>query len=227
MFNNKIRRILVDACFAIAIFFNIYYLFATHIPFMMSLSHFLMYNISSVSYTIMRFLYILIPVFLLVPPIRGEKIKRIKFSLYLMGILYILGSTWIFYFLADNPLSLLQDRDATYQYLQAHALNADYLVWDSYDLYGILFSMIEAALYIAAGYFIDKRRRVPVRLYWLTVIMSVLLPFIYVFGISGVGSFTELWLQKNVVIFASGIFTAVGLTLASKSRSVWSDVVWG
>lgn len=227
MFQNNLKRILIDACFAIAIVFNIYYLATTHFSFMLSLFHYKMFNIPAISYTLMRFLYILLPVFLLVPEVSMEKVKRIKYSFYAMGLFYLLGNTWIIYFLIDNPASMLSDTEALHNYLQLAALNFDYLVWDSYDLYGILFSTIEAALFFVLGYYIDKRRRKSVQLYWLTLVCSVLLPVIYVFLLSDAGSFSSMWLQKNTVLFTSGIFLGAGLSIASTSHSLWGDVIWG
>lgn len=227
MFKASLKRILVDACFFIAIFFSFYYLATTHFSFMLSLFHYRMFNLPAISYTLMRFVYILLPVFLLVPPLRTTKIRRIKVSLYFMGILYLIGNTWIFYFLRDNPMSAMSDYNLLEQYLRLNALNFDYLVWDTYDMYGILFSTIQAALYILLGYHIGRRRKHALLFYWLTVACSILFPVIYVYLISNIGEFSSQWLQKNTVLFAASIFMGVGLTIARTSRGIWDNVIFG
>ena len=227
MFQDSIRRFVIDLCFVFAIVFNFYYLSTTHFEFMISLFHYQMFNISALSYTFMRFVYMVLPVFLLVPALHGNKPLTLERSFYLLGILYILGSTWIIYFLFQNPISMLwTDPEATKEFLQLNALNSDYLIWDSYDLFGILFSLIQAALYISVGYFITRNRKTTVKLFWISVITSMLLPALYVSLSPTVDTFSSLWLKKNTVLFASGIFTAAGLTIASSSRGMWSEMLW-
>lgn len=227
MFQRKIEMAVMTSCFAISVVFCLYYLSTTHFEFMLALFHYMKFNISSVSYTLFRFAQILMAIFLLVPKIKLEKAKRLKYIMYIMGILYITGSTWIIYFLANNPISMLGDIDATTQYLKLNALNFGYLIWDSYDGFSILFSLIEAGLFIAMGYYIDKRRRKPITLYWISLALSMGLPFLYVYVISGTGAFSSMWLQKNIVLFVAQAFMGAGLTVAGRHRMLWEEVIWG
>lgn len=227
MFQDSMRRFAIDLCFVFAIILNFYYLSTTHFEFMVSLFHYQMFNISAIAYTLMRFVYMILPVFLLVPAIKGNKPKKLEKTFYLLGILYVLGSTWIIYFLFQNPISLLwTDPAAAKDFLQINALNSDYLIWDAYDLFGILFSFIQAAVYITIGHFITRNRKVTVKLFWLSVAISIFLPAIYV-SLSPISTgFSSLWLRKNTVLFASGVFTGAGMTLASSSRGMWSEMLW-
>ena len=163
---------------------------------------------------------------MLVPRLKMRKIMRLKIAFYIIGALYMLGNTWIFYFLKDNPASMLKDIDALKVYLSSAALNFDYLVWDSYDLYGIFFSTLEAVLYFALGYFVDKKRKTTVKIFWAMLFFCIVLPFIYVYLISGTRAFSSLWLQKNTILFAAGIFMGAGLTIASTSHHLWGSLIW-
>lgn len=226
MFQDNIKRITLTISFVISIALSLYYLATTHFSFMLSLFHYQMFNSSAIAYTLMRFVYVLVPILIFVPQLKIEKVKRIKYTFYILGILYLVGSTWIFYFFADNSLSAFSDMESVKNYLQMHALNFDYLVWDSYDLWGPVFSVIQAVLYFLFGYAIDKQRKRAILFYWLSLIVSIVFPFIYVFGISGTGSFSSLWLQKNIVLFTAGVFTGAGLHIASTSRAVWIETIY-
>lgn len=192
---------------------------------MLSLFHYRMFNLSALAYTFMRLVYILMPIFFLVPSFAAEKAKRLKIIFYLMSALYILGNSWIIYFLADNPVSALGNINEMKIYLQQNALNFDYLVWDSYDLYGILFSTIEAVIYFFTGYYIEKDSKKTTKFYWASLICSILLPLLYVFVLSGVGEFSSMWLTKNTVVFTSGIFMGIALQLLSGSQYLWYNQI--
>ena len=228
MFQENLKRIIIDMCIVFAILLSIYYLATTHVEFMISLFHFQMINVSAISYTLMRSLYLLLPLLLLVPQSRHgiPKIKKLKWVFYLFGIFYILGTTWAIHYLIDNPISSFADFDFTHDYLQSNALVFDYLVWDTYDLWGVLFSFIQATVYFLIGHYISKSKTKTVILFWISLILSILLPFIYVYLLSGRDAFTSMWLQKNVVLFASGLLTASALTIARNSSGLWGDVVW-
>ncbi len=226
MSETKLKRFCINFCLIAAILFSLYYLYDTHFTFMLSLFHYKMLNSSSVSYTIMRFLYVLLPIFIMVPPLYMEKINRVKISFYLLGILYFVGTTWIFYFLRDHPLSYLENTVAVQGYLQLRALNFDYLIWDLYDLWGPIFSIITGSIYIALGYFIDKRVDIAVLLFWLTTIISVALPFLYNYVIAGINDISILWLRKNTIIFISGFLMNIATTIMATSERLWGDYIW-
>lgn len=225
MFEENLKRITATFFFVVALVFNLYYLKTTHFEFMLSLFHYRMFNASALAYTVMRFAYILLPIFFVVPALAIEKVKRLKITFYIIAVMYIIGNSWIIYFLAENPFSMFNDMYAVMDYLQLNALNFDYLVWDSYDLYGILFSTVEAVIYWFVGYYIDKDAKKATTFYWVSLILSIILPFIYVFVLSGIGSFSSMWLRKNTVIFTSGIFMGISLQIASTSQRLWYNLV--
>lgn len=228
MFQENIKRIIIDMCIVFAILLSIYYLATTHVEFMISYFHFRLLNVSAISYTLMRCLYLMLPLLLLVPNNRHglPKIKRLKYLFYAFSILYLLGSTWLIHYLADNPISSFADFEYTYSYLQGNALVFDYLVWDVYDPWGVLFSFVQAIIYFLLGHYISKSKTKTVILFWISLALSVLLPFLYIYLISSREFFTSMWLQKNVVLFASGLLIATGLTIARSSSGLWGDVVW-
>ena len=226
MFQTKMKLITVKGLFAISAAFCVYYLSTTHFEFMLSLFHYMKFNLSSVSYTLLRLLQVLFPIFLLVPEKGINKAHLLKYTALAIGILYILGSSWIIYYLAANPMSMLSNFEFTKEFLQLNALNFGYLVWDSYDGYSVLFSLIEAAVYILLAFSISVRRRKTIAIYWISAILSIAMPFLYVFVISGIGKFSSMFLQKNTILFVAHIFTGAGLIVAGSDRRMWEDTVW-
>lgn len=226
MFQTKIKISIIKACFAVSMVLCFYYLSTTHFEFMLSLFHYMKFNLSSISYTLIRLVQIIFSIILSVPAILFDRVKGIKFCLYLIGALYITGSSWIIYYIAQNPVSMLSDLAATKQFLQMNALNFGYLIWDSFDGFSVLFSLVEAALYFAMGYYIDKRKRKPVIIYCISLLLNIAFPFLYVYIISGVGEFSTMWLQKNTVLFTAQLFIAVGLIIAASSRRLWEEIIW-
>lgn len=225
MFETKVKEFMIYLCLFIALMLNLYYLSNTHFEFMLSLSHFRMFNVSALSYTFMRLIYAFLPLFLLIKEYHWKKCNVLRTVFYAMGILYFLGSSWVIYLMADGKISLLNNLPELRAYLSSKALNFDYLVWDTYDLYGILFSLIQGISYILLASFIQSRRKISIRLFWLTVANSIILPFLYVFVISGNGQFSTLWLQKSTFLFLSGVFSGVALTVAGTSRFLWADII--
>lgn len=222
----KMKLTVIKGCFALSAALCIYYLATTHFEFMISLFHYMKFNLSSISYTLLRFFQILLPIFAFVPEKFTDKSRVLQIVLYAIGILYITGSSWIVYCLAANPVSSLGNVEFMRQYLQLNALNFGYLVWDSYDVFAVLFSVIEAALYIACAYSISRVRRRTVVLYVTLTVLSLSLPFLYVYLILGTGEFSTMFLQKNTVLIVSQILMCVGFAVAGTSRRLWETAIW-
>lgn len=226
MFQTKMKMIVIRGCFAVSAAFCVYYLATTHFEFMLSLFHYMKFNLSSISYTLIRILQVMLPIFLLSPEKFVNKPQLLKYTLYSIGMLYILGSSWILYYMTDNQISQLGNLEFTKDYLQLNALNFGYLVWDAYDAFSVLFSFIEAAVYIALAYHVARVRRKTIILYIASVILSFALPFVYVYLILGTGEFSAMFLQKNTVLLISQIFMGAGLVIAGSSRRLWQAAVW-
>lgn len=226
MFQTKMKLFVIKACFAISALFCIYYFTTTHFEFMLSLFHYFKFNVSSISYTLLRPLQVVFAIVLFVPEKKLNKPKLLKYITLAIGIIYITGSSWIIYFLRDNPLSALKDTTFTSEYLQLHALNFGYLVWGTYDIYSIIFSILEALIYILLSDCIACKRRKTIVVFWISVFLGMVLPFIYIFAIHGTDNFSYQFLPKNTILFTSQIFMGAGLTVAGSTRQLWKETIW-
>ena len=111
-----------------------------------------------------------------------------------------------------------------YQYNKAMVFN--YLIWDSYDLFGVLFSTIQGILYIQLSLILDTSRVRVMRKYTLIVVLTILLPLLYNILIRSQWFYSGTWLNKNILIIFETIFVLTALNLAASSRNFWHDVLW-
>lgn len=220
------KMAVIKGCFAVSAAFSLYYFATTHFEFMLSLFHYMKFNLSSISYTLIRILQVLFPVILFVPEKFTDKPSTLKVMLLLTGILYITGSSWILHCLFDSSFPGFGDTEAVKQYLQLNALNFGYLMWDSYDIFSVVFSLIQAAVHIALANCIACVRRKTIALYVTTTVLNILFPVLYVFVILGTGEFSSMFLQKNTVLIVAELFLCAGFLIAGTSRRLWEAVVW-
>lgn len=246
MFSPYLKRIIIDVCLFLALALGILFFSKVFIDFLISLFHFDdKINIPSIVYIIQRFLYALLPLIILTNKMPFQKIKIIKVLFYILGGCYILGNTWIFYFLnhhsfsdlltASTPVwfadeSLLQSIETAHKvcrsYQYEHALVFNYLIWDSYNLFGIVFSFIQGFLLIRMGYLIEDHKANVVRRFLIISILSLAIPILYGIGIRREFEFPIEWGQRNILLIFESFFIYLALKLASTTRSFWADILY-
>ena len=252
MFSPYLKRILIDICFASALILCILFCKISFVDFLISLFHFQdKVNISSLVYCIHRILLVLLPLILLSRSNKFPKIIVLKYIFIAMGICYLLGNTWIFFFLSEHSFSELinasvpnlfasetiraRTADAlsicyNFQYQDAYVFN--YLTWNSYDLFGVLFSTIQGILYIQLGIKLHSSKRYVLNKFILITVLSLVIPLFYTFVIQAnfptLQNFELLsdWSERNVLLIFSSSLIIIALRLAATSRSFWSDVMY-
>ncbi len=246
MFSPYLKRILIDICFVCALLLAILFLKISFIDFLISLFHFNdKVNISSLAYCIQRCVYILIPLIMLSYNSKIPKALILKIAFIIIGICYLLGNTWIFFFLAENSFSTLltasipnifandalkaQIAEATnqcylFQYNDAYVFN--YLIWNSYDLFAVLFSTIQGILYIQLGLNYLNHKKYVIKKFILITTLSLILPLIYTFAIKMDFGFPYDWSVRNILLIFEAIFIIIAMYLASSSKTFWSDVMY-
>lgn len=244
MYSSYIKRIVIDVLLFMATAVGLYYLFGTHLDFLISLFHFNSANVCSVAYSVMRVLFVLQPLVMLSRQSVIRKTTMLKCSYIIIGVCYLLGNTWLINFLVGRPLQILltasiptvfaggelaesvADSLAFLENFQsANALNFNYLVWDSYDLFAVVFSLVQGILYIYLGLCIEQGRRRVVRIYAITFALALLLPLAYTFGVR-LSAPTSLWSTKNLFVLTEQFIVLIALFLAMETRSLWIDTVW-
>lgn len=246
MLSPYLKRIMIDALLLVAFGFGLFYAYKVFIDFLISLFHFEgTRNLSSIAYCVYRTLFIILPVIMLSMSKKISKMKVFKVIFMIMGICFLLGNSWIIYYMTDGtPINLLYgsvpkwfwngelgemasrawDELCLYQYDNAIVFN--YLIWDSYDLFNVIFSTIQGILYIQLSLILDTSRRRVMKKITQIFVLSFILPIIY--NIICRKSFfaSGTWLNKNILLMFESAFLLVSLNLAASSRSFWHDVLW-
>lgn len=256
MLSPYLKRIAIDVLLIMALALGILYFGKVFIDYIISLFHFNeMINISSIVYLIQRFVYAFLPLIILTVKFPFEKIKVLKSLFYITGCCYILGNCWIFYFLPHHSFStiltasipvwfaddtLLQSINEAFKICHDfqfnNALVFNYLIWGSYDLFGIIFSLVQGFLFIRMGYLIEDHKSNVVKRFLVLILFSLLVPFIYGFVVRGFFWFTEdssikrcifnEWIQRNAFLVFESFFIYFALKLASTTRSFWADILY-
>lgn len=246
MLSPYLKRIVIDVLLLIAFGLGIFYAYKVFIDFLISLFHFEgTRNISSIAYCIQRTLFIIVPIIMLTDIKKFQKIKVLKTIFMTMGICYLLGNLWIIHYIIDGSAMdliygsipkwfengaigelMTNSWDNLYLYQYNKAMVFNYLIWDSYDLFGVVFSTIQGILYIKLSLILDtSRRRVMNTITFITV-LSIFLPWLYNMLVrkSILVSFT--WSSKNIMLIFESFFLLGALKFASSSRNFWHDVLW-
>lgn len=249
MLSPYLKRIVIDVLLAISLIFGLFYAYKIFIDFLISLFHFEgtigTLNIASISYCIQRTLFIIIPMVMLTVLKNFPKMKIFKTIFYTIGITYLLGNTWIIYYALNNqPADLLYgsipvwfhygktgilagnswNNLVSYQFNNALVFN--YLIWDSYDLFGVLFSTIQGILYIRLANVLDTSRKIVMKNIILVFVLSLILPWAYNIVVRKRFIFSNEWANRNLLLIFESLFILAALKFAASSRSFWHDVIW-
>ena len=245
MFSPYLRKIVVDILLFVALVLAIYYCKQDFIDFLISLFHFGdKVNLSSLSYIAQRACLVLVPLIMLTNNKGTPKRKILKILFLIIGVCYFLGNTWVLSYLIQNSFSheafsnlglssvpmwfgneAVNQAKATvyaFQYNNAYVFN--YINWDSYNLYGILYSTIMGIIYIRFSLNLNNRMKYVYKHFVLILVLLVAIPLFHNVVIEKSLMYSELWSAKNVLIIFSMFIIAVTLKLASHSRNFWNDV---
>lgn len=246
MLSPYLKRIIIDAMIFVAFALGLFYAYKVFLDFLISLFHFEgTRNLSSIAYCIYRILYILIPPIMLTISRKISKMTIFKSMFMAMGICYLVSNTWIInYMIENNPMDLIYgsipkwfsngefgeivtnswNNLYSYQYNKAMVFN--YLIWDSYDLFGVLFSTIQGILYIQLSLILDTNRVRIMRKYTLIVVLSIIIPLFYNMLIRAQWFYSGSWMNRNILMIFESVFILIALNLAASSRNFWHDILW-
>ena len=246
MMSPYLKRIIIDAVLIVAFAMGIFYAYKIFLDFLISLFHFEgTRNLSSIAYCAYRILYILIPPIMLTISKNMPKLNIFKLIFMAIGICYLISNTWIINYMIDNnPMDLIYgsipkwfsngelgevmtsswNNLYSYQYNKAMVFN--YLIWDTYDLFGVVFSTIQGILYIQLSLILDTSRVRIMRKYTLIIVLSILIPWLYNILIQGRWIYSSAWMNKNVLMIFENLLILAALNLAASSRNFWHDILW-
>ncbi len=246
MLSPYLKRIIIDISLVLAFLFGALYAKQVFIDFLISLFHFSnKINISSLAYVVARSLFILVPLIMLTTKTVVSKNKLLKCFFYIIGICYILGNTWVFYYLKEQPFSHIltasipqwlagpelkekinNSINIVYSVQYNKALVFNYLIWNCYDLFGIIFSFIQGFLYINLARKLDGHRADVVKSFILITVLSLALPFVHMLLVEGTFYLPVEWNKRNIMLIFEAVFIIFSLKMSASNKMFWADVMW-
>lgn len=220
-----IKQPLIKICIIAAIVFGAIYVKDVFFDFILSLVYYIKFNAPSIAYLILRIITILCPLILLTP--LSKKIKRVsKFRVifFITGVCYLFGNTWIVYFLAKEPASALFDINQLVAVQRGDALVLNYLVWNCFTLWSVLFSTVQGILYLFLSKKIMGHRKPALLLWGIILLISFCLPILYSL-LDSTANYID-WMRKDIYILLSQLFVYIALLLAGTDRYDWSEFLW-
>lgn len=245
MFSPFLKRIVVDIALFAAFIIGLFYCKEDFLDFLISLFHFgSTVNLSSLAYVVERAVYILIPLIMLTAKTKMPKYKILKIMFYTIAVTYILGNTWIIYYLVSNSFSgeafsnlwfgstpiwfagdkAMAARSALYEFQYNNAFVFNYIMWDSYNLFGVLFSFIMGWLYFRFGYKINGHMKRVCNRYLIVSLAVLVIPILYNILIEKSFMVSALWREKNTLLIFSSVLVYISLRISSESRTFWNDL---
>ncbi len=198
------------------------YLASQLLPFMRSIEAHRKINLSSACYTVLRVMLVAMPIAVALPSkLYREYVEKVKL---LSKILTVIS----FLFFAGMVADIM-----TYNVLGGYEDIGDdpimiKMLWGGIGLEGIVFCFIQGVFYLLLSKNIKGHKKDVVLLLAGAYTAYILLPFAHML-IKGTEFFTEqwyVWFFKNVYLWISNAFLLAGLVVATRSRRVWSELIW-
>lgn len=246
MYSPYLKRIIIDICLAVALVLGVVYTYMVFLDFLISLFYFgYTVNLASLAYCIQRIILILLPLVMLTLWKSVPKIKLYKALFFIIGICYFVGNSWIFYYMAEyNPMDILYASipqwflkgdflekvmyaySKVYRFQHDNAFAFNYIIWDSHNLFGVLFSCIQGYLYIDLALNVDGKRKDVVKKYAIINLVSLVVPLLYNLIVKARFGCTGDWITRNIILLFESLFIFMALRMASSSLNFWDDVMW-
>lgn len=226
---EKNINVLYNALIAVGVFLAVLQLAFAFYDMALSIVYYNKANVPSITFLVYQLLLLYIPLYLLIPNGKQPKGLVLKWVFYAIALCFILGNSWVIYFIADNSFADLFKADfATfYEYQRTNALMFNYTIWYCYEPISLIFSLIAAVLYFICGSTLDGGRRLFRICLSAALIMTFIIPVsykIYFYGhLSLEGQFG---LVQNVFLIASQGVTTVAMVALSLSSRLWSQTLW-
>lgn len=246
MLSPFLKKIIIDLSLFVAFLMGLFYCREDFLDFLISLFHFSdKVNLCSLAYIIHRAVFVFVPMIMIATKTKLPKYIIIKIMFIVMGICYFVGNLWIVYYLVHNgfsaesfanlwygsyPVWLSNDtveaaKQALYDFQYSNAFVFNYIMWDSYNLFGVVFSSIMGYLYLRFAKRLGGHMRKVCKRYLTIALVALLVPIAYNLAFQLNFPFSDLWGEKNVLLIFSTVFVYIALKISSSSRTFWSDIL--
>lgn len=225
---EKNINIIFYAATAIGLALSIAHLVQFLFDMIVSVAFYSKVNIPSLAYIVCHFLTVFIPLLMIIPNGKIPKGIIMKWVFYGIALCYLLGCFWVVYFIHDYSFSALFSTSAeqfkTYQ--RECALSFNYMTWECYTPLNLIFSIIQAFLFLLLGASLDDQRAAFSFLLPLINLLSILVPLIFIFLSENPNDEFANTMSRHLYILGSQVFSSVGLYAISLSSQQWENCLW-
>ena len=185
-------------------------------------------NVSSIVYILCHFLVVFVPLLMIIPNGKVPKALILKWVFYGIAACYFLGNVWIIYFIYDNSFSALFSTTAeNFRYYQSTAaLSFNYMTWECYTPLNMLFSLLQALMFLVLGTSLENGRAVFSLTLPISTAITIIVPLIFIILEPYTISNLEITMNRHAYILASQLFTSIGLYAISVSSHQWEKFLW-
>lgn len=191
-------------------------------------------NIPSIAYLICHLLIMYIPLLLVIPNLRVPKAIILKWVFLGIALCYLLGNTWIIYYMIDNSaLGLFTDSISNlYAYQRNTALMFNYMMWNCYSPLNVVYSLIQMFLFFIMAESLYNQRAVFSLCLILTTLLSVVILALYtIFSPEAISHRDYIQnlssnFMNNVFLLGSQLVTSTALLSISTSPNMWEKFLW-
>lgn len=211
----------------VSLAFGIVFFTSNNLDFIIAATEIDKFHFQNIAYAITRSVGgIVLPLVFIAPSVtQFSKIKSAKAVFIIYGILYFLMITWIVPFLANGYNIFKYDDLHAFQSTFTNAYISSYVLWDTYTLIGVVYSIIYGSLCIYTGIcFDDNRKKVRICVI-LLLVLKVALPMISNLAY-GKELLSHYWIDNNYSDLISFLAFTIAICMASASDITWIDFVW-
>ncbi len=217
-------EIISKGLIALAVILWIPYLAIEFIPFIRSAMEYEKINLSTMSYSALRVMLVLVPIIMIVPEklyFKVMNLKKIKLlSRWFIGIAFFFFTGVVVDIMSYNVFGGYQDFGEDPIYIK--------MLWGSVSLWGITFCVLQCICYLVLWRKINGHKKQAVIAFAVTYALYMILPILS--GVLTGADFTvnpwNIWLSKNIWFFLTNALVLAGLIVSAQSRRVWSSLIW-
>ena len=230
MNEGYVKQNVVRGFMIASLLLGIVFFVTNHLDFIIAAFENSKYNVPNVCYAILRlFSCIILPTIFIAPSLFPySKIKITKICFWLISILYLLTTTWLFYFFHSGYVFENLFSSIAVTFFQQNITNAfvsAQVFWDTYEMIAVLFTIILSVLYALHAITFDDNRKIARILSIVIILFRIVTPILYNLIVNH--SFcSAFWITNNFVEFLSCIAFTVAIVVASTDDDTWATSIW-
>lgn len=210
-----VKRLASDIFLLFSIIMSILLIYFQMIPFVEAAIALKMLNAQTISYTVFTLLLLILPLVMIAGFRRISKRNVLSAVFYSFAAIIFIGTV-------SDMLSF--HGLIGYQFSEGDAVFVN-MMWNMPNIFGVLFSLIIVVLYIFLGNKIKHVRRISYKLFLSITVLSVTVPFIYSYLMTG-SLPRQTWLDKAGYIIPEYLFLLVTFSIVASSREIWVKHIW-